>query len=211
MTYRFLLIDDHSIIRTGVALVLNDLYVSCVIDEAAGGDEGMEFVKQNNYDLVVLDLNMPHTDSASLISALLFRNPSLHILIFTMAAESIFAKHYLKMGVRGFISKDVSKDELKRAITQVMAGKTYLSQDMLFELSQAQLQDKSLNPFENLSKRELQLLTYFINGDGLSQIATSLNIGKSTVGTHKANIFEKLNVKNVIELRELARLYHLIK
>lgn len=210
MSYRFLLVDDHAIIRTGVSIVLTTLFPNCQVDEAGDGDFALEYIKANNYDVVILDLNMPHTDSATLVPALLSQRPNLKILIFTMAPESVVAKHYLKLGVSGFISKEVSMDELRRAVLQILQNKRYLSEDLVFELTQVQLKNKSLNPFENLSKRELQLLMYLINGDSIGDIAESLNIGRSTVATHKANIFEKLQIDNVIKLREMARLYGML-
>lgn len=210
MSYRFLLVDDHAIIRTGVSIVLTTLFPNCQVDEADGGDFALEYVKANDYDIVILDLNMPHTDSGTLVPGLLSQKPDLKILIFTMAPESVVAKHYLKLGVSGFVSKEVSMEELKKAVVQILQNKRYLSEDLVFELTQVQLKNKSLNPFENLSKRELQLLTYLIKGDSISDIAESMNIGKSTVATHKANIFEKLQISNIIELREMARLYGMI-
>jgi len=207
---RFLLADDHAVVKTGISLLIKELYPSAVIDTAHDGDSAHSKIVKNDYDLVMLDVHMPNTDSLALVDTILAIKPKLKILIFTMASENIFAKRFLKLGVSGFLSKDSSDEEIKRAITKVSLGRKYISEGLFSDLTDDSLRSRSDNPFEDLSDRELEIVTHLIKGKSVGEICDILSIQNSTVSTHKARAFEKLKVKNIIELREMARIYQLI-
>jgi len=210
MSKKFLIVDDHSIVRTGVSITLGGLFLNCSIDQANDGDSALEKIRTEDYDLVTLDIHMPQTDTSTLISNMLAIKPDLRILIFSMASELVFAKRYIKMGARGFLSKDATDEEIKRAITQILQNKKYISPELSLQLSDDRLNNRLENPFDNLSNRELQLAIQLVQGKSVSEIAELFNIGVSTASTHKSNIFDKLHISNVIELRELASLYDII-
>jgi len=155
-------------------------------------------------------VHMPNTDILALMDTILAIKPKLKILIFTMASENIFSKRFLKLGVSGFLSKDSSDEEIKRAITKVSLGRKYISEGLFSDLTDDSLRSRSDNPFEDLSDRELEIVTHLIKGKSVGEICDILSIQNSTVSTHKARAFEKLKVKNIIELREMARIYQLI-
>jgi len=210
MSKKFLLVDDHSIVRSGVRLIIMDKYFNAEIDEASDGDTAYDMVKKKEYDLLIIDLHMPHTDTMGLIVNIFNIRPTAKVLIFTMGSEDVFAKRYLKLGVRGFLNKDCEDDEIGKAVEMILNNRKYLSDKLISKLTDDGLSNRPDNPFESLSNRELEIGMLLIRGKSVSEITEILNIQNSTVGTHKAHIFEKLKVENVIDLRELAKLYQLI-
>lgn len=204
---KILIIDDHSIIRVGIAFLIRQEIPSATIDEAKSGDAAVTMLKKNTYDLVILDVNIPGTDTIDFISYLLTATPHLNILIFTMNPEEWYGRRFLKMGVKGFLNKESPEDEIKKAIWMVLKGNRYISPALAQIISMDALEKKKENPFDELSNREFDVAMRLTRGDSVSVIAESLNLHASTVGTHKAHIFEKLNVQNIIQLADLARLY----
>ncbi len=111
-----LLVDDHSIVRTGLKLLIQDFLPHSNIDEAHNGDSALKKIKQNDYDLVVMDVNMPETDSFGTLQTILTLKPSTKIIMFSMNAEEVYAKRYLKMGAMGYLRKDAPNNEIEKAI-----------------------------------------------------------------------------------------------
>jgi len=205
-----LIADDHAIVRSGLSYLLQRIHNTVQIDEASCGEEVAEKIKQKNYDLLIMDINMPNTDSMNLVSLLLAWKPSLRILIFSMAPEHIFAKRYQQLGVHGYLSKDASDEEIKKAVSQVLLFKKHYASDRLIEsLFGSAKNTKNRNPFEILSDREFEVMRHLILGRSISDISADLKLHTSTVGTHKSRIFEKLRVSNIIELNKLAEAYHM--
>jgi two-component system, NarL family, invasion response regulator UvrY len=205
-----LLADDHAIIRAGLKTYIQNIIPHSSIEEAYDGDSTFEKIKNNDYALVILDINMPATDSFGLVSNILAVKPDSKILMFSMNSEEIFAKKYLNIGALGYLNKDASADEIKHAINNVMSNKRYISPTLTQRLTDSALGKKAdnQNPFDLLSPRELEIVRHLMKGESVSQIGTFLNLHTSTVGTHKARIFEKLNCKNIIGINELARLHN---
>lgn len=210
---RILLADDHVIIRAGLKTYIQNIIPHSSVEEAYDGNSTFEKIKQNNYALIILDINMPSTDSFGLVSNILAVKPDAKILMFSMNSEEIFAKKYLNLGALGYLNKDASADEIKQAINNVMSNKRYISSSLTQILTDSALGKKASNqnPFDLLSPRELEIVRHLMKGESVSQIGECLNLHTSTVGTHKARILEKLNCKNVIGINELARLHNIIK
>jgi two-component system, NarL family, invasion response regulator UvrY len=206
---KFLLIDDHVVVRSGIKLLLANIYQGSEIHEAKDGDSAMAFAKENHYDFVMLDVQMPNTDSFALMEYFKQNYPDLKVLVFSMNSESIYALRFVKAGAMGFISKEAPLDEIKKAIDQVLNGRKYISEEMLFVLAEGNTGTSSSNPFSSLSAREFEIVSMLLNGKTISAIAGDLNLGISTVGTHKSRIFTKLKVTNLLELKELANSYNL--
>jgi DNA-binding NarL/FixJ family response regulator len=209
-TNRVLIADDHTIVRSGIRLILQDLLPMTAIDEASNGDEVISCVKKNDYELIVLDINMPDTDSITLVGNLFAYREHCKILIYTMNSEDLYAKRYIKLGVLGYLNKESKSEEIRRAITLVLNGDIYVSKKIKKELSDdVQSKKGSDNPFDTLSDREIQTVKYLLHGYSPLEIRKILNVHSSTVGTYKTRIFEKLKVKTLRELGELAKMYQL--
>jgi two-component system, NarL family, invasion response regulator UvrY len=206
---RIMIADDHSIVRSGLKLLIKEIQPSIITDEAANGDEVISLARKNDYALIILDINMPDTDAISLVCNLLANDEEHRILIFSMNSEELYAKRYLKLGVRGYLNKLAKTSELKEAILSVMEGKTYIGPNYKEYLRQSVHAGNSDNPFEKLTDREMQIAKYFLLGYSYGDIQKTLNLHTSTIGTHKMRLFGKLNVKSLIDLGALAKLYQL--
>lgn len=202
---KFLLADDHHIIRSALKALIRDMYSDSSFDEAIDGETTFELIKKNDYQLVILDVNMPNTDSFGLVNNILSYKPETKILMFSMNAEDLYAKRYLKMGAMGYLRKDEAEGEIQNAIRTVLDNHRYISQAMRNKLTEEALGQKSANPFDALSPREFEVLRHLIKGESVSEIGQQLSLHTSTIGTHKARIFEKLGVRNVVDITVLAK------
>jgi DNA-binding NarL/FixJ family response regulator len=207
--YHFLLIDDHVVVRSGLKFILSEHFKHCEIAEAEDGDSAMKRLKEKVFDIAILDIKMPNTNSIQLMEYIKLTYPTLNVIVFSMNSESIYAKRFLKAGARGFVNKDAPLEEVIRAIKQVLSGKKYISDTMIELLAEFGSSSNEKNVFNSLSRREFEIVTLILKGDSVSHIAQFLNLQVSTVGTHKARIFEKLKVSNLMELKELADTYHI--
>lgn len=204
---QILIVDDHSIVRTGIKLLLeNQLDIVC--DEASDGMTTLELLKEKIYDVILLDINMPDTDCGALLATILRVSPETNVLIFSMNEEELFARHYMKLGAKGFLSKKSSESEIILAIKQVLGGRRYISREFAEILGDEISGVKTINPFNTLSERELTVVGYLIKGVKISTISEIMNLHPSTISTYRIRIFEKLNIKNLIDLTELARIYN---
>ena len=168
------------------------------------------FVKKNDYELIVLDINMPYTDSVTLVTNVFAYRELSKILIYSMNSEELYAIRFIKLGVLGYLNKESRSDEIRQALTCVLKGDVYISKKLRKELNEDMHSKKGAdNPFERLSDREIQTVKYLLNGYSLLEIRKILNVHSSTVGTYKARIFEKLKIKTLHDLDRLARIYHL--
>jgi DNA-binding NarL/FixJ family response regulator len=206
-----LLVDDHAIVRTGLKLVIENYIPHCTIDEAIDGDTAFEKIKHSDYDLVIMDVSMPNTDSFGIVNSILSFKPGTKIMMFSMNAEEIYAKRYLKMGAVGYLRKDSPGNEIKRAIETVLNNKIYISPELNEKLLSDLHSNRSVeNPFEKLSPREFEIVQHLVLGESVSEISHKLNLHSSTIGTHKARIFEKLQCHNIIDLNKLAKMHNII-
>jgi two-component system invasion response regulator UvrY len=207
---KILVVDGHSIVRSGIRLLLKAYYAGIQIDEAQNGSVAFRKIMDNEYDLVIMEINLPNTDTFSLLDNIRKMSPNLPILIFTTVTQYAFVKRYLQMGVKGYLSKQAEDQEILTAVRIILAGRKYIDPSLLDQaLDDCHLADE-LDPFKLLSNREFEIARHLFKGMSIGTIADCLNIHTSTVGTHKARIYGKLQVDNVIMLKDLAELYHVI-
>lgn len=206
----FLLIDDHEIVRAGVKNVLQEIFKPCEIFEAHDEKTALQELKARRYDLIIMDVQMPDTDTAGLMEYIKTRFSDAKVLVFSMSAENVYAKRFLKAGAMGFISKNAGLIELKKAVELVLNDRKYISENLAEQLATEIGTQQPSNPFDKLSAREFEIATLLMTGKSGSEISELLSINSSTVGTHKARLFEKLKVANLPELIEVGRIYKLI-
>lgn len=207
---RLLLADDHAIVRSGckqIFLLASDIQV---IGEAVDGSEVMEGVRSLPCDLLLLDLNMPGISGADLIVRVKSHKPDLPILVLSMHNEPQVAARVLKAGANGYITKDCEPEVLLQAIRKVAAHGKYiapeLAEKMVFEVTSL----ASQAPHHQLSDRELEIFRLLTTGMAVNEIATQLAISNKTVSTHKARLFEKLNLASMADLMRYAMDNHLL-
>ncbi|GAB3252926.1 UvrY/SirA/GacA family response regulator transcription factor [Larkinella harenae] len=208
--YKILLVDDHSIVRSGIRLLLKEQYGAIQVDEAKNGSTAFSKIMDNSYHLVIMDINMPNTDTFSLLQNIRAMVPELPIMIFTIMTEYAFAKRYLQLGIKGYISKQAEDAEILKTVHTILYGKTVVCPELMEQMADDNHFNKEKDPFGLLSNRELEIAYHLVKGKSVSHIADTLNIHTSTVGTHKARIFNKLKVDNVVVMKDLATYYRLI-
>ncbi|HUS03794.1 MAG TPA: response regulator transcription factor [Chitinophagaceae bacterium] len=208
---KFLLIDDHAIVRSGIKFWLSAEYNPSKIDEAENGKQATEKIQDTDYDLLLLDIHMPETNSFDLLKYILNTKPDSKVLIFSMNSESMYAKRFLKAGAIGFVSKDAPIEELKKAVDLSLNNRKYFSDTFIESVLNEKIDKEYNNPFSNLSSREFEIANLLLEGKPVGEISVLLNIKNSTTATYKARIFEKLKIENVLQLNELAVLYEIKK
>jgi len=204
---KILLVDDHMIIRSGLKMLLSNDLCNYSFEEAADGETALEQLKNNDYALMVLDINIPGTDTFSVVENTLLLKPATRILIFSMNSENIYAKRFLKMGVKGYVRKDEPAEEIKNAVFTVLNNKRYISKTLGENLAREMFEKRSDNPFDKLSPKQFEITQFLIQGKTISEICSVMSLHSSTVSTQKNRIFEKLNVGNLVELYALAKLH----
>lgn len=209
MINRILLADDHGIVRIGASLIIKEVLGDyTIIEEATTFDQALDLLKKNAFNLIVLDINLPGGNNINMIDAIKLRSPSVKILVFSSYDESVFAIRYIKAGANGYLNKESSESELKKAIVGILNGGIYMSE----ALKDKQLLDMatnkpSTNELENLSNRELEVINLLIKGNTTSEIAEKLSIRLNTVSTYKSTIYQKMEVNNLVDLISKVKLY----
>lgn len=205
---KILLVEDHSIVRYGVIRILQGMSHDISIDESADFDEALRHIGKKKYDLIILDINIPHGNDLEMIRLIRVRQPDIKILIFSGADERMYALRYLREGADGYLMKDSPNKEIIDAVRTVMNNEKYCSayirQQLLQKLSTGEQVHN--NPMMALSDREIQVMQYLIQGQSISAIARLMNLHISTVSTYKTRLFQKFEVTNVIELAEKRRM-----
>jgi len=204
---QFLLIDDHFVVRSGIKGLLSELYKPCEVYEANDSEGAIVLLKERPYDLIMMDVHVPKSDMLGLMEYVQVRYPESKVLIFSMSPETVYAKKFLKAGAKGFLSKDSSAAETVKAINQVMNNRRYVSETLAQILAEDSIHDNPSNPFDKLSPREFQIVFMLLKGQPLHEIAKSLHIQPSTAGSHKAKLFKKMGVSNLMELKDMAVIY----
>lgn len=205
-----LIADDHSLIRSGLRIILDNIAFKTGIDEAWDAKTVMEKLKEKSFDLILLDIQMPATDPVVLMHWIQSFYPDTKILIVSQNPENVYGKRYLQLGADGFISKTVADDEMIKAITKVLNGYKYISEELSQSMLNTMVNGTQANPFDQLSQREFQVAICLSKGYTMNDICEMLQVQYSTAHTHKRRAFEKLNVEDNKDLAELAGAYDLL-
>ena len=205
---KFLLADDHHIVRTGLGFIIKDEFSDAEIDECRNGDCVWKKIQHTAYDLIILDISMPGTDSLGLLNNIFAHKPDQKVMIFTMSSVAIYAKKYLALGVKGFINKEAEPSEVRLGIQAILSNRRYLGANMKHILTWGDTDNQAITPFDSLTIRELEIMNHLVEGKNVSEIAGLLFLHISTISTHKANIMAKLNVANVVELTRKVQLFN---
>lgn len=208
---KILIADDHSIVRFGVAMTISKLYEGVEITQAETYDQVFEHLKVDNYDMLLLDINMPGGNNIRVISDVLNLNPDIKILVFSSYDEGIYALRYIEAGAAGYLNKSTAMDELAQAIQTIEQRGKYMSdavKDLYVQkLTTTKSEMQTINPLHSLSNREMDVAKHLINGLGVLEVSSLLNLSPSTVSTYKSRIFDKLQVDNLPDLIELFKLH----
>jgi two-component system response regulator NreC len=208
-----LIVDDHTIVRSGVRMLLEAESDIKVVGEALNGREALELVETLHPDVVLMDITMPEMDGLEATMQLKTRFPDINVLVLTMHRSDDYFFEMLKAGASGYILKGAKTSELINAVRIVQRGEIFLYPSMTQKLVQGYLQ---LADWENeaepsLSPREKEIFRLLAEGYSNKEIAEKLVISPSTVHSHRGNLMEKLGLNNRRELIQYARKRGLIQ
>lgn len=202
---RVLIVDDHSIVREGMAMLINresDMHACC---EAEQIEQALEANRNCPHDIAIIDMTLEGYTGLELIRRLLIAFPDLPILMLSMHDESIYAGPALKAGARGYLMKQTASGELLLAIRQILSGSLYVSDKIRTRMFK-KISGEPVNnsPLNTLSECELEVLHLVGIGLGTSEIAKKISRSVKTVESHKANIKKKLDLENSSQLIKYA-------
>ena len=207
---RALIADDHAVVRQGLKQIIGDLPEMMVAGEATNGQEVLDKVRAETWDVVVLDISMPDRSGLDVLKQLRSERPKLPVLVLSMHSEDQYAVRVLKAGASGYLTKDSAPDELVKAIRKVVSGGTYVSSFLAEKLAFEIGTDSSRLPHETLSDREFQVLRLIAAGESVTEIAAELYLSVKTVSTYRARLLQKMNLTTNAELIHYAMHNHLI-
>jgi DNA-binding NarL/FixJ family response regulator len=196
---RIAIADDHALLRQSLGSILDDRSNFQVIFDAANGVELLEKLEVNLVDVVILDLEMPVMGGFEALTKINQRYPKVKCLIISYFFEPDFIANALRIGAKGFISKNSSIEIIKKALNTIMSGDIYVSEEFSYLVNSTQTlrSVKADHPFTN---KEMAIVRLICSGKTTKEIAENLEISIKTVENHRSNIFLKADVKNMAQL-----------
>lgn len=204
---RFLLADDHSLIRQALSILLEDIGIEGAVSQASNLSQVMDVVKSEPIDIAIIDAHFPDGNSMTIIPEIKKINPGVKILVYTGVDEKAQSLKFINAGADGFLSKMAEEEETKLAILQMLETGQYLSPITQTLLMSALQNPQLADPLKTLTDRELEIAELYGQGLGNLEIANRLSLKQNTVSTVKKRIFEKLNIENIVELANLLKNY----
>jgi DNA-binding NarL/FixJ family response regulator len=198
---KILLVDDHTLFRNGLKMLLDTLPGYEVAGEASNGKEFLELISKNDYDIVFLDIEMPEINGIVAAKRAIEIKGNIRIITLSMYGDEEYYDQMIDAGAKGFLLKNTNLQEVKTAIDTVLSGGNYFSQELMQNLLRNYKVTKELkSPESELSEREIEILLLISEGLSNQEIGDKLFISKRTVEKHRANIMEKSKCKNTAGL-----------
>lgn len=211
---RIVLVDDHTLLRSGIKALLSRQEDFEVVGEAADGLEGVKLVEQVKPDLVLLDLDMPTMKGNEALAQILGSNPDMAVLMLTVSEDGDDLAECMRLGARGYLLKKIDAAFLLQSLRQAVAGDSVISPEMTSKLVM-KLRHKSMGigtsapDIESLTPRERQTLAWLAKGVSNKEIARALDLAESTVKVHVQSVLRKLNIKSRVQAAVFAVEHHL--
>jgi two-component system invasion response regulator UvrY len=200
---RILIVDDHAVVRDGVKRIFDEPG-AVVFGEASTGLEALQLAREKDWDLAVLDLTLGNDSGLEVLKEFKQIRPQLPVLILSMHSEEQYARRAFKAGASGYITKDSSRTELAKAVTQLMSGGMYitsaLAERLVFDLGRGS--DRA--PHETLSDREFQVMRLIASGRTVTEIAGLLSLSDKTISTYRSRLLEKMGMRTSAEIARYA-------
>lgn len=199
------LVDDMSLVRTGIKLILGTTPNVKVIGEADSGEEAVDWCRKKQCDVILMDMVMPGIGGLEATKKILRYNPDAKIIVLTIQTEEPYPTKIMQAGASGFLTKGAEPEEMIRAIKDVASGKRFISPSVAQQIALSNVSSiDTESPFKSLSERELQITEMIAKGLKAGDIAERLNLSPKTVNSYRYRIFDKLNLKGDVELTRLA-------
>lgn len=191
---RFLVVDDHPLVRRGICQILNDVSGPVSIVEASDASEAMKEIRASKFDVVLLDINLPGRTGLDLLQDLKNSHPGIKILMVSMYPEEQYAIRALRAGASGYLTKESASNELLTAVDKILKGGRYITQSIAERIFDAI--DQKGPPHELLSNRELEVLLQIAKGLSLKEIGHLLALSEKTISTYRSRILEKMELSS---------------
>jgi len=208
---KVLIVDDHPFVRMGIRRLLDELADMDVVAEAENGEEALIMVKSFKPDVVLLDMMMPGIDGWEVTRRLKKSSPTVKIIAVTALATEPLPSRVLQLGAMGYLTKESGVEEMAAAIRKVAGGEKYLSAEIAQKMAISSLEASKGSPFDLLSEREMQVMFMITSGMDVQDIAERLFLSSKTVNGYRYRMFEKLAIKNDVELTFMAMKHKIIE
>lgn len=207
MSIKILLVDDHAILRTGLAEVLNKQANLEIVAQACNGMEAIKMASTYKPDVIIMDITMPELNGMEATAQILKVDPDIKVIALSMHSQKHYIRNMIEAGAAGYLLKDSDLSELLQAIYSVLKGNIYLQPDLAGGLVKDYLtgkKNRKSDAFIVLSAREREILQLLAEGHSAKKIAGKLNLSIRTIENHRRNIMEKLDIHTVVELTRYA-------
>jgi two-component system invasion response regulator UvrY len=192
---RILIVDDHYVVRQGLKMVLREQFPDAVFGEATDGNEGLQRVWDESWDVLLLDISMPGRGGLEALKDIKQAQPKLPVIVLSMHPEDQFAIRVLKLGACAYIRKDSAGHELVKGVTAALRGTRYITSNVAEKLAN-HLTEADGPSHEALSDREYQVMSLIGSGKTVKEIAGDLSLSVKTISTYRSRILEKMSLKN---------------
>jgi len=208
---KVLIVDDHPLVRMGIRGSLEHLSDIQIVADVGDGDEALAMVKLHKPDVILLDMKMPGMDGWEVTRRLKKTNPNVKVIAVTAVRAEPLPTRILQLGAMGYLTKESGAEEMETAIRKVAKGERYLSAEIAQKMAINSLESMQDSPFDLLSEREMQVMLMITSGMTVPDIADRLYLSSKTINGYRYRMFEKLDIKNDVELTFLAMKHGLIE
>jgi len=207
---KILICDDHKIVRDGLRQILQQLDDIAFIREAGDGIEALNQLKNETFDIVLLDISLPDRNGLEVLQSIKTKWPTTNVLMLSMHPQEQYAIRALSLGASGYLTKDTASDELHLAVNRVSKGGKYISNSLAENLAHHLLKDTTDQKHDILSSREFEIMIKLANGKPLQEIGDELFISNKTVSTYRSRIMQKMELCKNTELTRYCIEHNLI-
>jgi two-component system invasion response regulator UvrY len=209
---RILITDDHAVVRRGIQQILADAFVDLETGEATNAEQALEMIRNERWDIVILDISMPGRSGLDALKEIKKSNPHLPVLVLSIHPEEQFATRALKAGASGYLTKESAPDELVLAINKALSGGKYVSEKLAEQLAEDLMIDPDEIPLhKKLSDREYEVLLLIAAGKSISEIAEQFSLSVKTISTYRSRILEKTHMNSNADIVRYAITHGLIE
>ncbi len=201
---KFLLADDHAVVRQGIKQIISTAYPQAEFGEASSLRELHDLINKKPWDVIILDLAFPEGNGLEILKQVKQENSTQPVLILSMYPEDQYAVRTIRAGASGYLSKESAPEELVAAIQKIIAGGEYISPSVAEQLVHYARHADDQPPHKYLSDREYQVLCLIASGKELREISQELSLSSKTVSTYRTRLLQKMNMKTNAELTHYA-------
>lgn len=195
-----MIVDDFPVVVQGIKRLILEEFPGAEIHEVLDGNTVLKLIKEHQFDIILLDIQMGKKDGLEILSEIKSHNENQKVLMLSMFAEDIYAIRSIKLGAQGYITKKSAPEQLLKAVHQIIDGKKYISESLAEKMAERISSKTTMEPHEFLSDREMRVLSQLVKGMEVGEIAKALSLSVSTISTYRQRILKKMKMKTNSEL-----------